>query len=207
MSGHPRIAHRGAGWLGEMSGTTRRALPDGSRNPQATPLPDGLPTESGHLDPERFREVFGEMPSGVSVITTAGLNGPRGMTASAVCSLSLEPMLVLVCIHSGSATLQSLIENGRFAVNVLQDTQAFVSRVFAGRQPPAEKFASVPHCLIEGSPVLDEALAWLTCTLHMVLPGGDHTIVVGAVTGMGRTGGQPLVRYAGQYRQLGSEVA
>jgi flavin reductase (DIM6/NTAB) family NADH-FMN oxidoreductase RutF len=175
--------------------------------PWPAPVLGAVSTESGAPDPARFRAVFGEMPSGVSVITTAGPDGPRGMTASAVCPLSLDPLLVLVCVNNQSATLRSLLANRRFAINVLRDTQAFVSRLFAGGRAPTEKFASVPHRLVDSSPVLDEALAWLTCDLHMTLQGGDHMIVLGAVTGMGRTGGEPLVRHAGRYRRIGGEVA
>ncbi len=157
--------------------------------------------------PTDLRQVFSAVPTGVSVITTAGTDGPRGMTASTVCSLSLNPLLVLVCIDNRSETLQAILSNGSFAVNVLEEDQEAVSSTFACRLPPAEKFSAVSYRLINGSPVLDEALAWVTCALHSKAPGGDHTIVIGAVSATGVRSGKPLVRQAGRYRRLAPDAA
>ena len=159
------------------------------------------------VGPDRLRQAFAAVPTGVSVITTAGEQGPRGMTASAVCSVSLDPLLVLVCINNRSETLRAILENGSFAINVLHEAQAGVSSVFAGRAEPSEKFATVSHRLVNGSPVLDEALVWVTCDLHATAPGGDHTIVVGSVSATEVRTGEPLVRHAGRYRRLGTEAA
>jgi len=157
--------------------------------------------------PERLRQAFAVVPTGVSVITTAGQDGPRGMTASAVCSVSLDPLLVLVCIDNRSETLRAIRENGTFAINVLGEAHAAVSSVFAGRATPAEKFSTVSCRQVNGSPVLDEALAWVTCDVHATAPGGDHTIVVGSVSATEVRDGEPLVRHAGRYRRLGTEAA
>ena len=69
--------------------------------------------------PELFREVFGRFATGVAVITSAGPTGTGGMTANAICSLSLDPLLALVCFENGARTLPIVREAGRFAVNVL----------------------------------------------------------------------------------------
>ena len=159
------------------------------------------------VGPDQLRQAFAVVPTGVSVITTAGDDGPRGMTASAVCSVSLEPLLVLVCIDNRSQTLQTILERDVFAINVLRDSQAGVSSAFAGRATAAEKFATVSYRLVNGSPVLDDALAWVTCDVHATAPGGDHTIVVGRVSAAGARSGEPLVRHAGRYRRLGAGAA
>jgi flavin reductase (DIM6/NTAB) family NADH-FMN oxidoreductase RutF len=162
---------------------------------------------SRKVGPDQLRQAFAAVPTGVSVITTAGEGGARGMTASAVCSVSLDPLLVLVCINNRSETLRAIMDNGTFAINVLHEAQAEVSSVFAGRAAPSEKFASVAHRMVNGSPVLDEALVWVTCDVHATAPGGDHTIVVGSVSATDIRTGEPLVRHAGRYRRLGTEAA
>src|SRR5438067_3234571 len=120
-------------------------------SPGISPHPDtgadsGGPCAFGapEVRPDRFREVFGRLPTGVTVVTTGGLAGLAGLTASSVTSVSLDPLLILVCIHSGSASLRVLLDNGRFVVNVLGDTQAWVSSRFAERLPSPEKFAPLP---------------------------------------------------------------
>ena len=177
--------------------------------PPASALPTAATPQAPavELDARSFREAFAELPSGVSLITTAGPDGPQGMTASAVCSLSLDPLLLLVCIDNRSGTLRAIRDNGRFAVNVLGEAQADLSTAFAQARAPSEKFSTVAYRLAHGSPVLDEALAWLACDLHSTFAGGDHTIVVGRVSGIGRRPGAPLVWHGGRYRRLRSEAA
>ena len=160
-----------------------------------------------HVGPDRLKEAFAAVPTSVSVVTTAGPEGLRGMTASAVCCLSFDPMLVLVCINNRSDTLRSILGNGTFAINVLREDHAPVSTAFAARSSPAEKFAAVSYGLVHGSPVLDEALAWVTCDVHGTAPGGDHTVVVGRVTDTDVRTGRPLVRHAGRYRRLAEDAA
>src|SRR5947199_3229669 len=95
--------------------------------------------------PETFREVFGRFATGVAVITTAGPAGSGGMTANALCSLSLEPLLALVCFENGARTLPIVREHARFAVNVLGVEQRQLARLFASKLPEHEKPASVEH--------------------------------------------------------------
>jgi 3-hydroxy-9,10-secoandrosta-1,3,5(10)-triene-9,17-dione monooxygenase reductase component len=149
-----------------------------------------------------FRSVFGAIPSGVTVLTTMTPNGPAGMTASAVCPLSIRPQLALVCVNSGSATLRAILEHGSFAINVLDQDSAEISVAFAYYRSQPERFANVAHRSEQGLPVLADALAWAICQVHTTYPGGDHTVVVGAVSHMGRASGEPLVRHGGQYRAL-----
>ncbi len=90
-------------------------------------------------DPELFREVFGRFATGVAVITSAGSAGAGGMTANALCSLSLDPLLALVCFENQARTLPIVREAGRFAVNVLAADQERLAGVFASKLPEAEK--------------------------------------------------------------------
>jgi len=148
----------------------------------------------------RYREVIGHFASGVAVITAQGPNGPGGLTANALCSLSLDPLLLLVCFDNTARTLPMIRDTRRFAINILTREQHALSGVFASKRPESEKFADVAHHLEHGVPVLDRTLAWLVCDLQEEHPGGDHTIGIGAVTAMHQSiADDPLVWYRGDY--------
>ena len=150
-------------------------------------------------DPELFREVFGRFATGVAVITSASPTGPGGMTANALCSLSLDPLLALVCFENQARTLPIVREAARFAVNVLAADQEELAGVFASKMPEAEKLQGVPHGLRNGVPVIEGALAWATCELEELIAGGDHTIAIGKVVELGLGDGEPLLWYSGRY--------
>ena len=92
------------------------------------------------------------------------------MTANAVCSLSLDPLLLLVCFANGARTLRVVRETGRFGVNVLAAGQEDLARLFASKTPEREKFAGVQHTVHDGIPVIEGTLAWVGCTLQGVDP-------------------------------------
>ncbi len=150
-------------------------------------------------DPELFREVFGRFATGVAVITSASPTGPGGMTANALCSLSLDPLLALVCFENQARTLPIVREAARFAVNVLAADQEELAGVFASKMPESEKLQGVPHGLHNGVPVIEGALAWATCELEELIAGGDHTIAIGKVVELGLGDGEPLLWYSGRY--------
>jgi 3-hydroxy-9,10-secoandrosta-1,3,5(10)-triene-9,17-dione monooxygenase reductase component len=151
--------------------------------------------------PAQFRAVMGHFATGVTVVTASGPEGPVGMTANAVCSLSLDPLLLLVCFEHESRTLPVVRETGRFGVNVLASGQEGLARLFASKAPEATKFAGVEHAVHDGIPVIEGVLAWVGCTLERLVPGGDHTIGIGAVTAAEFAGeAAPLIWYRGVYR-------
>jgi 3-hydroxy-9,10-secoandrosta-1,3,5(10)-triene-9,17-dione monooxygenase reductase component len=153
-------------------------------------------------DPELFRDVFGHFATGVAVITSAGPSSAGGMTANAICSLSLDPLLALVCFENRARTLPIVRDSGRFGVNVLSAEQESLAGVFASKLPEAEKLDGVAHRFEHGVPIIEGSIAWAACTLRELLPGGDHTIGIGEVVAMGLGAGQPLLWYRGQYRAL-----
>jgi 3-hydroxy-9,10-secoandrosta-1,3,5(10)-triene-9,17-dione monooxygenase reductase component len=156
------------------------------------------------VEPGRYRAVMGHFATGVTVITVTGPDGPLGMTANAVCSLSLDPLLLLVCFDNGARTLPIVRERERFGVNVLAAGQERLARVFASKAPESRKFADVPHSVLEGIPVIEGVLAWVGCTLERLIPAGDHTIGIGAVIAaeLGPRPAEPLVWYRGAYGSL-----
>ncbi|MBV9819765.1 MAG: flavin reductase [Solirubrobacterales bacterium] len=153
-------------------------------------------------DPELFREVFGRFATGVAVITSAGAAGAGGMTANALCSLSLDPLLALVCFENRARTLPIVREAGRFAVNLLAADQERLAGVFASKLPESEKLDGVPHRLEHDMPVIEGSLAWATCDLRELIAGGDHTIAIGSVLALGLGEGEPLLWYGGHYHTL-----
>jgi 3-hydroxy-9,10-secoandrosta-1,3,5(10)-triene-9,17-dione monooxygenase reductase component len=152
------------------------------------------------VEPSYFRAVMGNFVTGVTVITATGPSGPVGMTANAVASLSLDPLLLLVAFDNSARTLSVVRARERFGVNVLAAGQQELARLFASKEPEDAKFAGVPHSVHDGIPVIDGVLAWVGCRLERLVPGGDHTIGIGAVESAEAGEGSPLLWFRGEYR-------
>lgn len=160
------------------------------------------------MDPRRFRDIAGHFATGVTIVTARDAAGGHvGLTASSFTSVSLHPLLVLVCVDRNSATLPGLLESGAFAVNVLPEGAAEVARRFARNDRTARFEGLGWHEAATGSPVLEAALAWFDCRLWKRVPAGDHEVLLGEVLRGDASGGRPLVWYRGGFRRLedGSE--
>lgn len=153
-------------------------------------------------DPARFRAAMGLLPTGVTVVTASGPDGPAGATANAVCSLSIEPMLMLACLDRGSRTLLAVQASNHFGISVLHSGQEAVARAFATKAPVADKWAGVAWSERGGIPAVEGSLAWVACELRDVIAGGDHVIVTGEVRDLEAGEGNPLVFRGGEYRPL-----
>src|SRR5438093_544412 len=130
------------------------------------------------LDHHSWRGLIANWATGVSVITAKGEQGPRGCTANALTSLSLDPLLLLVCFDHGSKTLQAVRESGRFCINILAAGQESISRRFAAKDPEDDRFRDTEYEDVDGVPVLAGVLAWVVCEVEQEIPGGDHAIIV-----------------------------
>lgn len=135
------------------------------------------------VDQAAFRGALGRFAGGVTVVSALHDGVDHLMTASAFCSVSLDPPLVLVCSHRSSRFHDAVLESGVWGVSVLAEEGRAASAWFAHRGRPLEgQLDDVPHHRGElGTALLDDSLAWLECTTHAVHPGGDHSILVGAV--------------------------
>lgn len=154
------------------------------------------------FDPDAFRAVLGRFASGVTVVTLRDEGGrDHGMTASAFCSLSLSPPLVLLCVDQ-SASMHPLLAVGReIAVNILAAGQEALSRRFSG--PDRNRFDGIGYRRgLTGAALLDDVLAMLECTVVRLYEGGDHTIVVAEVDTASARPERPLLYYRGGYAQL-----
>jgi flavin reductase len=162
------------------------------------------------VDASAFRKAMGSFPTGVTVVTVASSDGTRhGLTVNSFSSVSLDPMLVLVCLNETSRAVGLIERAGTFAVNVLSAGQQDVCRWFANRHRPAgaAMFDGVP--LEPGAtscPVLADAAASFECRLQQSYRAGDHLIVLGEVVALAhRPQLAPLIFHAGTYKSLESE--
>ena len=135
------------------------------------------------------------LPAGVVVITTRVGDEFRGLTASSLVSISLDPPLVLVGLERESATRAAVLETKAFNASLLTRSQEFLADRFAGRAPALDlEWRTLPHRLgTNGIPLLDGCAAWLECRLVQVHQAGDHDICVGEVLAAAIGSGDPLI--------------
>jgi flavin reductase (DIM6/NTAB) family NADH-FMN oxidoreductase RutF len=153
---------------------------------------------------ERFREVLGHLAGGVCVIATREPEGrARGLTATAVCSVSLDPPLLLVCLDASSKTHDAITASGFFAVTFLGAQDSPIADRFASGAE--DKFGSIPtREMATGAPILDAGLGYCDCVVVNSVTAGDHTVFIGRVETADiseRVGGSvtPLIHYRGEY--------
>ena len=153
------------------------------------------------IDPRAFRHVLGQFCTGITIITTMADGAPVGFACQSFAALSLDPPLVLFCPTKGSRSWAAIERTGKFAVNVLAEEQQSVCARFGSREP--DKFAGIDwHPSELGSPVIDESLAYIDCTVASVHDGGDHFVVFGAVGSLSeapKIKPRPLLFYRGDY--------
>jgi flavin reductase (DIM6/NTAB) family NADH-FMN oxidoreductase RutF len=156
-----------------------------------------------------FRNALGVFATGVTVITTQGVEHPFGMTANAFSSVSLDPPLVLVCVISGTTGAESIERNGVFAVNILGAEHEPISRYFSSKDRPRgpDAFKEIPHFFgVTGSPILEGAAGYLDCQVHAAHEAGDHVIFIGEVRALGfESDVTPLLYHGGRYRSESEE--
>lgn len=157
------------------------------------------------LEAARYRQLIGHFATGVTVVTTAVDGMLHGMTANALTSVSLNPLLLLVCVDKAAHAHEQLMMNPYFAVNILPAQQEDVSRLFAETGPPEkDSLRGVSYRLgAYGVPVLTDAVAYLECALRDRWDAGDHTVFLADVTGGAvENDVAPLIFFRGGYRRL-----
>ena len=144
---------------------------------------------------QAFLDVMAHLPAGVVVISTRAGDEFRGLTASSLVSISLEPPMVLVGLERDSATRAAILAQKAFNVSLLTRSQEFIADRFAGRAPSIDpKWSTLPHHLgVNGIPLVEGCAAWLECRVVQVHPAGDHDIFVGEVQAAAAGRGDPLI--------------
>lgn len=157
------------------------------------------------LDSRSFRQTMGLFATGVTVVAAQTGDEIHAMTANSLTSVSLEPLLVLVCIHKQASIMAHLAPGVVFSINILRAEQQALSTYFARgwKEPTPPPFRFVPW---RGGPRLEGCLAALCCEFERQLEGGDHWIVVGRVVALhqGVPPHEPLLFYSGRYGRLAS---
>jgi flavin reductase (DIM6/NTAB) family NADH-FMN oxidoreductase RutF len=162
--------------------------------------------DSMSISQAEFRRAMGSFATGVTVITVDYEGEVHGMTANAFTSVSLDPLLVLVCVDHRARTHAQLHAKKRFGVNVLAEHQRAISEYYAraaethqqAEEEAGARFDRTKH----GTPVLHGALAYLECRLHSAQDAGDHTIFIAEVEDVVVREGDPLFYFRGQYRRM-----
>lgn len=147
------------------------------------------------MQDELFRDVMARLPAGV-VIISARLNHEfRGLTASSLVAISLEPPLVLVGLERESTTRAAVVESKAFNVSLLTRDQEFLADRFSGRAPAVDPaWRTIPHRLgANGIPLVEGSAAWLECRLVEVHSAGDHEVCIGEVEAAATGSGNPLI--------------
>lgn len=151
----------------------------------------------GEVDGATFRSIMASLPSGVAIVTTRDIDGgPKGFTATAVCGVSADPPMILVCVGTTSRTLPALRSSGRFVLNVMRAGRTELGARFASKLE--DKFAGVRwSATSSGLPVLAaDALAWAECATVAEIEAGDHAILLAHIeSGDALGGGLPLVYF------------
>ncbi|ODP35514.1 flavin reductase family protein [Pandoraea sp. ISTKB] len=156
------------------------------------------------IEPLRFREALGHYASGITVITSHIDDEPLGFTCQSFYSVSTNPPLVSFSVMAHSASYPKIRQAGRFAVNILSETQVEISDQFARRG--TDKWRGVEwQASPLGNPVIAGSLHWLDCEIYAEHSAGDHLIVIGEVKALSlqdATFTQPLLYFKGQYRNM-----
>ena len=157
-----------------------------------------------------FRKALACFATGITVITLDSEDEVHGMTANAFTSVSLDPMLVLVCVDQRARTHAHLHAKKRFGVNILAEDQRAISEYYARPTRTHDRAAEEAGAVFErtalGTPVLRGALAYLECRLHTAQDAGDHTIFIAEVEDVVVNEGKPLLFFESKYRKIGPAV-
>jgi len=163
-------------------------------------------TSAHEFEAAAFRHAMRELASGVALVTTGNGETRAGCTATALCSLSLEPPSLIVSISRTSATLARLRANGAFGVSILPAAHEDLASRFAGRGGVhgAARFAGANWItLATGSPLLEDALTAIDCSVEDIIERHTHAIVIGDVKAIRRNAGAAaLLHWRGRYQPL-----
>ncbi|KZM54473.1 flavin reductase family protein [Aeribacillus pallidus] len=128
-----------------------------------------------------FKEVMGNYPTGVTIITTTSSDGnPVGLTVNSFTSVSLDPLMVLWCIDHKASSINDFISAGKFAVHILAGDQRELCKTFASKG--VDRFNTCQWTFSSNHlPIIEDTFAVLQCQTFKTVEAGDHTILIGEV--------------------------
>jgi 3-hydroxy-9,10-secoandrosta-1,3,5(10)-triene-9,17-dione monooxygenase reductase component len=146
----------------------------------------------------RYKEVLGHFATGVTVITGCYLSKDYGFTCQSFMALSLDPQLVLFAASKSSTSFPAIRDCGYCCINILSLGQESIARTFS--ISGANKFNGLGYTRgLNGSPKINDCLAWIEAKLHDVREVGDHYVVVCEVLELSLGQGKPLIYYRGGF--------
>ena len=156
------------------------------------------------ISPVAFREVLSTFASGVTIVTVKSGETIHGLTVSAFASISPSPPLIAVVIDQSHSVYPVIETPGAvFAVNILRQEHETLSDRFAWVKDENRFLQGDWSTGVTGAPILQDAAAWLDCTIHSRSPAGTHTVYVGEVQASRVPGpSRPLVYWNRKYRRL-----
>ncbi|BBC73275.1 conserved hypothetical protein [Altererythrobacter sp. B11] len=155
---------------------------------------------------QMFKQALSRLAAGVSIVSTAHNGERRGVTATAVCSVSAAPPTILVCVNTATGTCQMIKEAGHFAVNLLAEHHQPVAEIFAGRGglQGDERFGHGDWIAGDerGLPILSSALAALECRVDKSVEAGTHIVFFGIIESAYFDENPPLIFHGGKFHVL-----
>lgn len=164
-------------------------------------------SEPTPLDPDRFRLAMSRFATGVSVVTTRADAHDHAMTANSFTSVSLDPLLVLLCAENDSRFLDAVLDTGAWGVSILPHrARAAAAWLATAGRPLHGQLDRIPHHRgrVTDVALLDDALATLECRTRQVVPAGDHHVLIADVVSLDLSEhAEPaLLYFRGRYRTL-----
>jgi len=154
---------------------------------------------------------MGSFATGVTIVTVDLDGEVQGMTANAFASVSLDPLLLLVCVDHNARTHAHLHAKKRFGINILAQNQRVISEYYArpvhAHEHAEEEAGARFERTAQGTPILQGALAYLECRLQSTQEAGDHTIFIAEVEDVVVREGEPLLFFRGKYRNIGEDTS
>ena len=152
-----------------------------------------------------FKEVMGNYPTGVTILTTTDSEGtPVGLTVNSFASVSLDPLMVLWSIDHRVSTIKDFVEGGKFAVHILAGDQQELCKTFASKN--IDRFS---HCTWQLSdnqlPIIEGAFAVLECKTFKTVEAGDHTILIGEVINIQKDDKEPMLYHRRHFGAIPAE--
>lgn len=161
---------------------------------------------------DEFRAAMGGFPTGVALLTQGSGTSTAAVTVNSLTSVSLEPMLLLVCVKRDGRMTRQLSAGGGFGLSVLAENQQWISTLFSRSPRPVgsaamRELAAVAG--ITGNAVLPAAIASFECRTEAEYEGGDHRVFLGRVVALhrGEPGQRPLLFHQGRYAALDTREA
>ena len=151
-----------------------------------------------------FRQAWGSFATGVSLITTVEEDGSvHGMTAHGIASVSLDPMLAMVCVGHSANTFPILRASGKFGINILTEDQKAIGEYYAKSDNSDDEESPARFKLTQsGTPFLEGSSASMDCRVVNAHVEGDHTVFIGQVSEIEVAKGPPLLFYGGKWMTL-----